>query len=190
VLRGFNPNEPHQLSQAYPVADGVDILSGMVISLVADSTYEGGHKWVKGWTAGIPYIAINDWVNGVGAGLGSDADVMEAGKLVGLSSAGQYEIQTPFWAKSDGTLQDAASRGDFVVDAPVGPATTTGYLKVTTLKSGVPIMGYVTRSNGAQYLGPTAVAGESAGNNGHNSSAVAANLHVVTFQTAYSPNPA
>ena len=51
-------------------------------------------------------------------------------------------------------------------------------------------MGYVTRSRGPQYLGPTAVAGQSAGNNGHNSSAVAANLYVVTFQTAYSPNPA
>lgn len=188
MLRGFNPNEPHQLSQAYPVADGVSILSGMVISLVADSTYEGGHKWVKGWTAGIPYIAINDWVPSVG--LGSDADVMEAGKLVGLSSTGQFEIQTPFWASAAGVLQEAASRGDFVVDAPVGPATDTGYLKVTTVKSGVPIMGYVTRSNGAQYLGPTAVAGESAGNNGHNSSAVAANLYVVTFQTAYAPNAA
>ena len=192
MLRGFNPNEPHQLSQAYPVADGVSVLSGQVISLEADDTYEGGHKWVKGWTAGIPYIAINDWVPSVG--LGSDADVMEAGKLVGLSSAGQFEIQTPFWAKSDGTLQDAGSRGDFVVDAPVGPvatgATGAGSIKVTTVGSNVPIMGYVTRHRGAQYLGPTAEAGKSAGNNGHNSNAVAANLWVVTFQTAYSPNPA
>jgi len=40
-----------------------------------------------------------------------------------------------------------------------------------------------------EYLGPTAEAGKSAGNNGHNSNAVAANLWVVTFQTAYSPNP-
>jgi len=182
VLRGFNPNEPHQLSQAFPVADGVSVLSGQVISLVADSAYEGGHKWVLGWTAGIPYIAINDWIPSVGQG--SDADVMEAGKLVGLSSAGQFEIQTPFWASSADVLQASAAAGDFAVDTPVGPAGTTGSIKKTTVGSGVPIIGYVTRNNSAVYLGPTG-----AGNNGHNSSAVAANLYVVSFQTAYSPNP-
>ena len=32
VLRGYNPNETQQLSQAYPVADGVTILSGQIIS--------------------------------------------------------------------------------------------------------------------------------------------------------------
>ena len=180
VLRGFNPNEPQTLTQAYPVADGVTVLSGQVVSLVYDDAYVGKHKWVLGWTAGIPYIAINDWAPSTG--LGADADVMEAGKLPALSSAGQFEIQTPFWANSADALQTGGG-GDFVIDAPVGPAAKTGYIKVVALESGIPIMGYVTRHRGPLFLGPT---GE--GNNGVNSSAVAANLHVVTFQTAYAPN--
>jgi len=184
VLRGFNPNEPHSLTQAYPVADGVTILSGMVVSLAYDTAYEGNHKWVKGWTAGVPYIAINDWVPGVGTGLGSDADVMEAGKLPALSSAGQFEIQTPFWTDGSAGIQTGGG-ADFVIDAPVGPDGVTGALKVTTVKSGVPIMGYVTRNHGPLFLGATG-----SGNNGHNSSAVTANLQVVSFQTAYAPNAA
>lgn len=189
VLRGYDPMEPHVLSQAYPVADGVTVLSGQVVSLVYDTAYEGDHKWVLGWTAGIPYIAINDWVPGVGTGLGSDADVMEAGKLPALSSAGQFEIQTPFWADSSNALQTGGG-AEFVLDAPVGPAGTSGSIKVVALESGIPIMGYVTRNRGPLSLGNKVEGGITYPNSGVNSSAIAANSTVVTFQTAYAPNSA
>lgn len=165
VLRGFNPNEPFTLTQAYPVADGVTILSGQVISKSWNAAL-GQYEWVLGWTAGIPFIAYND---------DQDADVLEAGKLPGLSSAGQFEIQTAFWKDAD--------EANLVVDAPVGPDGTTGNIKVVALEDGTPIMGHVTRNHGVLDLGPTG-----SGNNGKNSNAV--NLKVVSFQTAYAPNSA
>jgi len=169
VLRGFNPNEPFTLTQAYPVADGVTIQSGQVISLAHDPDGDGLDKWILGWVSGIPYIAYNDW----NVTTGKDEDVLEAGKLPGLSSTGQFEIQTAFFSGDE---------ADFVPGAPVGPDAATGDIKVTTVGSAVPIMGYVTRNRGALNLGPTG-----AGNNGVNSAAV--NLDVVSFETAYSPNP-
>ena len=169
VLRGFNPNEPFTLTQAYPVADGVTIQSGQVISLAHDPDGDGLDKWILGWVSGIPDIAYNDW----NVTTGKDEDVLEAGKLPGLSSTGQFEIQTAFFSGDE---------ADFVPGAPVGPDAATGDIKVTTVGSAVPIMGYVTRNRGALNLGPTG-----AGNNGVNSAAV--NLDVVSFETAYSPNP-
>ena len=184
VLRGYNPNEPFTLSAAYPVADGVDILSGQVVSRHWNSA-KGIYEWVKGWvTPEVPYIAINDWVNGVGAGLGSDADVMEAGKLPALSCAGQFEIQTAFWSDGAGAVQDATAGANFVAGAAVQPDGVTGCIKVGST-AGTPIIGYLTRNHGPLYLGPTG-----SGNNGVNSSAVAANLYVVSFDTAYDRNPA
>jgi len=167
VLRGYNPNETQQLSQAYPVTDGVTILSGQVISKNWNAG-RGQYEWVLGWTAGIPFIAIND---------SADADIVEAGKLPALSSVGEYEIQTPFYK-----IADAAN---LTVDVPVGPDGVTGNIKVVALKDGVPIIGYVTRNQGPKDLGPTG-----AGNNGSNSNAVVTNLKVVSFQTSYNPNPA
>lgn len=170
VLRGFNPNEPFTLTQAYPVKDGVNILSGQVISLANDPDGDGLDKWILGWVSGIPYIAYNDW----NVTTGKDEDVLEAGKLPGLSSTGQFEIQTAFFSGDE---------AGFVPGAPVGPDAVSGDIKVTTVKSGVPIMGYVTRNRGAKNLGPTG-----SGNNGVNSSAE--NLDVVSFETAYAPNAA
>lgn len=168
MLRGFNPNEPHTLTQAFPVKDGVTILSGQVVSLEWNGTLSQ-YEWTLGWQAGrLPYIAYND---------SQDEDVLEADKLPALSSLGQFEIQTAFWKDAD--------EASFVVDVPVGPDGTTGDIKVATLESGEPIMGYVTRIHGAEDLGPT---GE--GNNGQNSSAEVVNLKVVTFVTAYRANTA
>jgi hypothetical protein len=155
VLRGFNPNEPHTFTQAYPVQANVVILSGQVVSAVwnaGTSIYE----WQLGWTAGlIPFTALND---------SGDADVVEAGNLVALSSAGQFELQTAFWKAGD----------TFNVDTPVGPDGVTGNIKAATLGDGNPIMGYITRNHGPLSLV------------GINSNAV--NLSVVSYQTNFSLN--
>jgi hypothetical protein len=188
VLRGFNPNEPHQFSRAIPVAidttgsqqsnanygKNILIYSGQVISQSWNSVL-GAYEWVLGWTAGIPYIALQD---------SFQEDVLEAGNLVGLSCAGQFEIETAFWSDGSGGLQTGGGAA-FVVDAILSPDGTSGYIQVGTIGSGDPIIGYVTRNHGPRFLGPTG-----SGNNGTNSSAVVANEYVVSFQTAYAPNPA
>ena len=89
VLRGFDPNEPRTQTAAYRVKSGQTILSGMVVTPTwnaADNVYE--------WTVGMEsatapvYFALQD---------SADADVLEAGNLVGLSCAGQFELQTAFY---------------------------------------------------------------------------------------------
>ena len=188
VLRGFNPNEPHPFSSAIPVAidttgtvqsnpnygKSILIYSGQVISQVWNAV-SSQYEWALGWTAGIPYIALQD---------SFQEDVLEAGTLVGLSCAGQFEIETAFWTDGNGGLQ-VGGGANFVVDAIVSPDGVTGGIKVGTSKSGVPVMGYVTRNHGPRFLGPTG-----SGNNGTNSSAVVANEYVVSFITAYAPNAA
>ena len=172
VLRGFNPQEPFQLSQAAPVASGVTILSGQVISLAWNSTLSQ-YEWVLGvaTTGATPYIALND---------SADYDVVEAGKLPGLSSAGKFEIRTPFYK--------AADAANFVVDAPVTYDGVTGDIKLwvqNTTAAGQAIIGFVTRNHGVETLSSVG-AGSPAigGNNGVDSSATSP-ITTVTFTTNY-----
>jgi len=173
VLRGFNPQEPFTLSQGAPVASGVTILSGQVISLAwnaAASQYE----WVLGVPAAAvgatPYISLNDSI---------DYDVVEAGKLPGLSSAGQFEIQTPHFKSADAN--------GFVVDAPVTYDGETGNIKLWVAPvegvAGAPIIGFVTRHNGPVTLSSVGSGSPATGgNNGVDSSALSP-IQVVTFTT-------
>lgn len=159
VLRGFNPNEPHTFTQAYPVQAGVAILSGQVVSAVWNGALSQ-YEWQLGWSLqngvpAVPFVALND---------SGDPDVIEAGNLAALSSAGQFEIETAFFKAGD----------TFLVDVPVGPDGVTGNIKVSIPGSGVPIMGYITRNHGPKSLV------------GINSNAV--NLSVVSFQTAFGPS--
>ena len=174
VLRGFNPQEPFTLSQGAPVASGVTILSGQVISLAwnaAASQYE----WVLGVPAAAvgatPYISLNDSI---------DYDVVEAGKLPGLSSAGQFEIQTPHFKSADAN--------GFVVDAPVTYDGATGNIKLWKSAdgvAGVPVMGFVTRNHGPATLSSVGDGSPATGgNNGVDSSALSP-ITVVTFTTNY-----
>jgi hypothetical protein len=85
VLRGYMGNEPYGRSYSAPVASGVTILSGQLISLSSGS-------WVLGVTAGSePFIAFAD---------STDTDVISSGLLLGLSCAGQYEIETAWFDNS------------------------------------------------------------------------------------------
>ena len=171
VLRGFNPQEPFQLSQAAPVASGVTILSGQVISLAWNSSLSQ-YEWVLGvaTTGATPYIALND---------SADYDVVEAGKLPGLSSAGKFEIRTPFYKTADAA--------NFNVDVPVTFDGTTGNIKVWSFNAGAEaaIIGFVSRNHGVETLSSVG-AGSPAigGNNGVDSSAVSP-ITTVTFTTNY-----
>jgi hypothetical protein len=135
VLRGYDPQEPTTNTASHPVKPAVTIKSGQVISLEwvpARSRYE----WVLGCSGNaIAHIALQD---------SSDYDVIEAGKLTGLSCLGQFVIQTPHYKEADAAL--------FVQDTPVTYDGLTGDIKVTALESGEPIIGFVSRVHGPQDL--------------------------------------
>jgi hypothetical protein len=188
VLRGFDPNAPMTLTQSLPAFTGVSlstgIYSGQVISSAWDSS-KGSHAWVLGLTGttNTPYIALQDI---------ADEDVSEAGKLTGLSCAGQFEIQTAYYTGSN-----------IAVGALVTTSSTTGSIAPSTT-SGQLILGHVTRApigdgmqpgTPSQYAPITITASYTGGSGsatgpgavfypGIDSSAVAP-ATVITFATAY-----
>lgn len=146
VLRGYNPNEPQTLTQSHPVKSGVTIKSGQAISLewvAGNSRYE----WILGGPADeadatMIYVALQDWDLSQTGGLGSfgyDPDAVEAGKLTGLSCAGQFELETAYY-KSDDT---------YTLGAPItyDGTTTLGNFKVATADTDL-IIGRISRTSG------------------------------------------
>lgn len=128
VLRGWDPNEPTTFTQTARASE--TILSGQVISLAWDAT-DGVYEWELGSADNrIPYIAVQD---------DQDEDVLECGKLTGLSSAGKFEIETAYF--TDDT---------YAVDTIVTYDGTTG--DITPAAADEDIMGYVTRNNGRKSL--------------------------------------
>lgn len=150
VLRGYNPNEPHTLTQSHPVASGVTVKSGQVVYLRWNGT-TARYEWRLGCADGkVPYIALQDWDTSGTTGLGSfgyDPDVVEAGKLTGLSCAGQFEIQTPYFYASDTYAMDAALT--YVPNNGSDAATGSGALGSLRLAaSGDPVVGRISRTSG------------------------------------------
>lgn len=134
VLRGFDPNAPMTLTQSLPVKSGQTILSGQLVSSSWDSTVNQ-HVWSLGLTANAtPHIALQD---------GADQDVSEAGKLTGLSCAGQFEIQTAYYTGSN-----------IAVGALVVPSSTTGSIEPTSA-TGQIILGMVTRAPSGDGMTPS-----------------------------------
>jgi hypothetical protein len=171
VLRGFDPNEPYTRTSTAPVASGVTIYSGQVIYLLwssGDSQYE----WNLGCVAGsTPHLALQS---------SADEDVIEAGNLVGLDCSGQFEVQMAFF--------DTGGGQTYNVDVLLTYDGTTGNVKPTTIGSGLPIMGVVSR-----IRGPKDLAGVLSGDDTYligavDSSALAANENVIIFKTRYQDN--
>lgn len=131
ILRGNQTGESSMLSAAYPVAADVSILSGMVVT---PSWNNDHYEWVLGASDKGAYFATVD---------GNDYDVIAAGKLVGLSSTGTYELASGYFKDTEtyevGTLLTAGTDGllkpavaeDVVIgrvtrDLPSAAAVTTG----------------------------------------------------------------
>jgi hypothetical protein len=93
---------------------GEAILSGMIIS-----TDENG-QWVKGCTQGrTPYVAFHDQ---------TDTDVVSCGLLLGLSCAGEYEIETAYFTdttfnRDDALIASAGTPGNVAKAAGSGTET-------------------------------------------------------------------
>jgi len=163
VERGFDPNQPSKNTRAYRVKTGVTILSGQVISTAYDAG-DDVQEWELGWAAGrIPYIALQD---------STQEDVVSANSLVGLSPIGEFVLRTGYYKVGD----------TYNVDTPIAPDGVTGNVFVTTLESGLPIMGYVTKriTDLAGYAGP----------GGYPTVSGVVDGNVIAFQTHYLPNTA
>lgn len=149
VLRGYNPNEPHTLTQSLPVKSGVTIQSGQIIYPVWNAT-TAQYEWNLGCAAGkIPYFALQDWDNSQTVGLGQfgyDPDVQEAGKLTGLSCAGEFELQTAFYA-SEGTYA-MDTKLTYVLNTDTTPGVNGVAGDVTVAGSGDYVIGFISRPTG------------------------------------------
>lgn len=160
VRRGYTGNEPMQLSRSAAIATSVVIFSGQVISLNSSS------QWILGCPAGkVPYIAFADSV---------DTDVVSSGKLLGLSCAGKYEIETAYYTTG----------GNFALDELPLIADTAGNVGNVALASGMnataDIIG-MTSSGGLNNFG--VISGVA--NSGTNSESSATSA--VIFTTSWLP---
>ena len=133
VPRGYiGVDTANALTAAYPAAPGVNILSGQLIEATQDNLWilGGGPVNTDFVGSGQFYYAINDL---------QDADVREAGKLPGLSSNGQYEIETAFFTP----VQSGYAKGDKLVPDPSAPGFVTKYDPTDTDQAGLAFVGEV-----------------------------------------------
>jgi hypothetical protein len=162
ILRGWDLVSTSTLHQVHAVKAGQeDIKSGMIISRVWNATLSR-YEWTKGVTANglatpVPYIAFQD---------ATEADVVAAEGLTGISISGDYEIQTGYY-----------SSGTYNADVLLTFDATTGSVKPAV--EGSYVIGRVTRNQGVRQLNPTGVALFY-----ENSETTPANSNVITFETS------
>lgn len=130
VLRGWDPNVPNHLARRAPIAEGVTILSGQVVSLKYQNSQE---EFILGVDAvtDLPYFAVQD---------SDDFDVIASGGLTGLSCLDNLELQTAFFKASPSPAY--GSQVALMADGTTGDVTTHdgGDTKA--------ILGYTSRFNG------------------------------------------
>jgi hypothetical protein len=133
VIKGYVGQNSNQRQEVCPVASGMAIMSGMVISKLW-STDNARYEWVLGLVAGAePYIALQDY---------TDTDVLAADGLTGLSCAGQYTLESAYFVTgtaanwSDNAKVSAYANND-------GTSSNRGLLKLAV--TGDPVIGSVIR---------------------------------------------
>ncbi len=139
VLRGLTLQEPSMLTQCYAVSSGVTVWSGQLIE-ARWSSVRGRYEWViygqapvSGLVADadpVPYFALQD---------SADTDVIASQGLTGLSSAGNFELRTPYFDAEDTYNQDL-------------PVTVGDDGNIKLAATGDTVIGFVTRIRGAQSL--------------------------------------
>jgi hypothetical protein len=165
VIRGWNPNEPFTRTATYPVKEDELILSGMLITPVwvgANSRLEWtiADKDTAGIDTAAIYLAQDDWFK---------EDVIESGNLVGLSCAGQFEVESAFF-----TTGVAYVEGAFLTVGDDGKVTLASAGDATEV-----IVGQVTRAPG--NVGDATFKSLVGTNSG------VVNTDVITFNTLYIP---
>ncbi len=165
VPRGFDPTQPNTFTHTAPVKTGVTILSGQAIVLEADDAHPtdpGRLSWAladadnSAHLLSAIFLALQD---------SNDEDVREADGLTGYDTAGQFEVETAFYTGTPFTAGTTL----------LALSTTAGSIAPTTLGSGLPILGRVSRPS------PKAI--------GAINSNVPANAQVICWRTGYAQNP-
>jgi hypothetical protein len=164
ILRGWDLVSTSTLHQVHAVKAGEAIRSGMIISREWNAG-ANRYEWVKGCSAGLaPFIAFQD---------ATEADVVAAEGLTGISISGDYEIQTGYFAA-----------GQYTADTLLTFDGASGSVKPAA--EGDTLVGRVTRYNAPRQLNPstaTALFYE-------NSETTPANSSVITFETTTGICPA
>lgn len=167
VLRGYKPENPaHSQMARYPVAEDELIQSGQHITPQWNATTDR-YEWVIGVDSSSleHYIALEDY---------NDPDVLQAGVLPALSCAGQYEIQTPYFADDTYNVGDKitfdAATGN--IDKFTGAIGTADILGVVTRK----VLSIIGTNSSVKPF--TIVDGARVVNPG---------TEVLTFRTSYTP---
>lgn len=93
VRKGYEGNETRSLQYSAPIGSGVTILSGQVIYLDANGNWQLATATLANGRT--PYMAYSDSV---------DTDVLSSGLLLGLSCAGMYVFETPYFVYTDGSF--------------------------------------------------------------------------------------
>ena len=144
ILRGWDLVSTSTLHQVHPVKAGEAIKSGMVISrewVAANNRYE----WVKGCTnTKGAFIAFQD---------ATEADVVAAEGLTGISISGDYEIQTGYFTAP--TFGGGGNSFVYKVDTLLTFDGTTGNVKPAS--EGDYVIGRVTRIHGPKTLNPASL---------------------------------
>jgi hypothetical protein len=162
ILRGWDLVNTATLNQVHPVKDGVTIKSGQVIQRTWNGTLNR-YEWELGCSAidGIakaPFFAFQD---------STEADVIAADGLTGISISGDYELQTGYF-----------SSGTYNVDTLLTFDGTSGNVKPAA--EGQLVIGRVTRIRGAKQLNSGSITEVPV-----NSETLAgANSAVITFETS------
>jgi len=166
ILRGWDLVSTSTLHQVHAVkANQQDIKSGMIISRVWNSDLSR-YEWTKGVTINglstpVPYIALQD---------ATEADVVAAEGLTGISISGDYEIQTGYY-NTDGTYNADVLLTFDGTSGRVKPAAEGNY-----------VIGRVTRIHGHKQLNPNTVPNTALFY--ENSETTPANSYVITFETS------
>jgi hypothetical protein len=178
VLRGWDPNEPRTQTAALPVAEGVTIKSGQVISKQWNAT-DSIEEWILGVSAansegGLsaePFIAQQD---------SADGDVLESGNLVGLSCAGDFELQTAHFKHGDAY----PSGTPLTFDAVTGDIKAAAAIVAAAAGAQEPILGFISKRSPIDLSGVNSSAVALAGDDAN----YANQIPVVQFRTEWIPN--
>ena len=125
IKRGFAGNEPQSLTLSATPKTGEAIKSGMLIVLDTNG------QWVKSSTSDtkntVPYFAYADQ---------TDTDVISSGKLLGLSSLGQFELQTGYFDDDTYAVGDAVIKSATAGNVAKGASHLTAVEEVGVVSAG------------------------------------------------------
>lgn len=151
VVRGYMGNETSAMTRSAKPTVNAGIMSGMLISLV-------GGQWVKGCAAASePYIAFHDQ---------TDTDVVSSGLLLGLSCAGQYEIETGWFDNTVVYLEGSA----------LIAGATAGQIGLKVAADGKDTIGFASRGGRQDVTKTNSMAAPTGGS-----------LLVLSFRTRWQP---